>query len=492
MATGTRPAVAADLAACGDRFRALVREAAARARARGTPVLAALTHPLPAAGPDDLLALFARLARHEAATLWLPPEGPALLGLGNAGFPAPQAPAALERAWREAVAGALLEVDVPGPAVALLGGLAFDPQRPADAVWEGFPRRSLLLPRLLVGEAGGRRWCTLAAWVGPAAGDGEAELALALLAALGDGDDGAEEPAPIPAGAPETRDEPDRAAWRRTVTGALDEIARGRLRKLVVARRRWLRASAPFDPGAALRRLRAAEAGVTVFAVARGGRCFLGATPERLLRLTGTHLEVDCLAGSAPRGGSSAEDAARAAALLASGKDRDEHGIVVAAVREALAPYALALEVPPVPRIRRLRHVQHLYTPVRAWVRPGTGALALLARLHPTPAVAGWPREEALACLRRLEPFDRGLYAGPVGWVGPDGGGEFAVAIRSGLLAGATAVLYAGGGIVPGSDPDREYEETGWKLAALAEALGAGTGAVGPGGGPSAGEGAGA
>jgi isochorismate synthase len=206
------------------------------------------------------------------------------------------------------------------------------------------------------------------------------------------------------------------------------------------------------------------------------GGVFLGASPERLVRLHGGLLATSCLAGSIGRGADADADQALGARLLSSAKDLTEHAVVSEMLAESLAPICESLEVAPQPGLLRLSNVQHLYTPIHGTLalRPdGTRPciLDLVARLHPTPAVGGYPRSEALALIRRLEQLDRGWYAGPVGWLDHYGEGEFAVAIRSALLRAGEANLFAGCGIVGNSDPESEYRESCLKLKAMLGAL---------------------
>ena len=264
---------------------------------------------------------------------------------------------------------------------------------------------------------------------------------------------------------------PPAGRWQAMVAAALEAIGRGALHKVVLSRRVRVRGPAAFDPGLAVRRLRAAYPGCFVFAVARDREAFVGATPERLVRLRGGRLDTAALAGSTARGATPEADERLGRALLASPKERAEHALVVEMLRQALAPLCRVLSVPPEPRLLRLGNVQHLYTPISGAVE-GRSVLELVERLHPTPAVGGWPRAAALEFIRTHEPGSRGWYAAPVGWVDRRGEGEFAVAIRSGLLRGAEAWLFAGCGIVAGSDPAREYEETRLKLRPLLAALG--------------------
>ncbi|HLU12099.1 MAG TPA: chorismate-binding protein, partial [Oceanobacillus sp.] len=166
------------------------------------------------------------------------------------------------------------------------------------------------------------------------------------------------------------------------------------------------------------------------------------------------------------------EDDALAQEMLDSPKDRQEHAFVVSAVRERVRPYAKTMDVPDQPQIYRLQNIQHLYTPVRAELETHFDVLDLVGELHPTPALGGSPRRAALEAIDQLETEERGWYAAPVGWVDANGDGVFAVAIRSAVSAGNRARLYAGVGVVAESDPDKEWEETGWKFKPLLTALG--------------------
>jgi len=255
------------------------------------------------------------------------------------------------------------------------------------------------------------------------------------------------------------------------VAAVVRDVGRGAIEKLVLARRLRARVLGPLDPAAVIRRLRAEYGGCTVFAFSRGESCFLGATPERLVQLESGVVRADCLAGSTARGANDDEDQALGEALFADQKERHEHALVVRALRDALGPLCSSLSVPATPNLLSMPNVQHLHTPVEGEVNGERHVLELVERLHPTPAAGGLPTRAALPLIRSYEKFDRGWYSGPVGWVDGRGGGEFVVAIRSALLGGNQAHLYAGCGIVAGSDPEREYEESCLKLRPMLWAL---------------------
>ncbi len=260
--------------------------------------------------------------------------------------------------------------------------------------------------------------------------------------------------------------------YAANVARGVAAIRAGRYRKIVLARARDLRATTRFHPLRALNELRQRYGDCYAFSVGNGaGASFIGASPERLLSVADGRLRTEALAGSAPRGRTAGEDAALARQLLQSIKDRHEHELVVESIRRRLEHVGVVTaEVGP-PRVRQLSNVQHLATPLEAALPAGADIFRLAAELHPTPAVGGTPREAAIAHLRELESFPRGLYAGALGWVNHAGDGEFFVGIRSALMQGESARVYAGAGIVEGSIPEREFVETELKMRALRDAL---------------------
>ncbi|HEY9724551.1 MAG TPA: chorismate-binding protein, partial [Oscillatoriaceae cyanobacterium] len=197
-----------------------------------------------------------------------------------------------------------------------------------------------------------------------------------------------------------------------------------------------------------------------------GAESFLGASPELIFAQTGDRVYADCLAGTTARGATPAEDDALGQALLSNEKERREHAAVVTMVRGVLGPLTDTLSLPEVPALRVLPNVQHLHTPVEGRLKPKTDLTALLTGLHPTPAVCGTPREAARAFIQEVEGFARGWYAGAIGWVGLDEA-QFAVGIRSALLREREALVFAGAGLVVGSEPASEWLETERKAAPL-------------------------
>jgi menaquinone-specific isochorismate synthase len=261
-------------------------------------------------------------------------------------------------------------------------------------------------------------------------------------------------------------------SYQRAVRTALNEIERGDYEKIVLARALRYTTAEEFHPMGVLNHLRQRYPDCYSFSIANGrGQSFIGASPERLVRVANGRMHTTALAGSAARGDSASEDATLAQGLLHSEKDLREHRLVLDSIVGRLAGLGLTLEHPVHPRLLGLANVHHLHTPISANLPAGVHILDLVARLHPTPAVGGVPQEPALAAMRRVETFQRGLYAGPQGWVDHQGGGEFFVGIRSALIDGRTATAYAGAGIVAGSEPEKEFAETELKFKALIEAL---------------------
>jgi menaquinone-specific isochorismate synthase len=392
----------------------------------------------------------------EDGFVWCSPGG-ALVGTGLAArIPVGTGPGRIERA-AETVAALLDAVEVDDPAgtglgPAAVGALPFHPATPGE----------LVVPALLVrtGPAG-QAWAVL---TGP--GPSDPAPAADLLARLRSGAAGDRS-------WPRARrlDGPGGAglaAWRAAVEAALAAIGAGRLDKVVLAREAAVEAERPFPRAELLRRLRRRPGGST-FVYASGG--FVGASPELLVRREGRIATSRPMAGTVARGDSVAAEADGLARLTGSPKEAVEHRLVVDAVADGLAKVADRVQVGR-PEVVRLATVAHLATEVTAELTgPLPTALELAGLLHPTPAVGGSPRDAALAAIAALEPFDRGCYAGPVGWVDHAGDGEWAIALRCATLDGRRAHLLAGAGIVPGSDPDAEWAETEYKLRAVLEVL---------------------
>lgn len=259
--------------------------------------------------------------------------------------------------------------------------------------------------------------------------------------------------------------------FKQAVGSAVEKIRSSYLTKIVLANALDVKSSNYFNLFKSLNNLRKTHPNCYIFSTSNGkGQNFIGASPERLITIHSQQLISDALAGSAPRGKTPAEDAANANRLLNSIKERHEHSLVIDFITQRLTQLGL-LPQKLAPRLRQLSNIQHLWTPITAIVPPNVHPLKIVSQLHPTPAVAGATRDFACAEIRRYERFERGLYAAPLGWIDARGNCEFIVGIRSALIDGDRARLYAGAGIVAGSDPEKEFAEVQLKLQALLKAL---------------------
>jgi menaquinone-specific isochorismate synthase len=259
--------------------------------------------------------------------------------------------------------------------------------------------------------------------------------------------------------------------FKRSVSDCCESIQSNHLNKIVLAHAIDVKASTAFNLFQSLNNLRQLHPDCYVFSTSNGkGQNFIGASPERLISIHEQQLLTDALAGSIPRGKTVAEDAALANRLLNSEKERHEHRVVIDFITQRLERLGIIPQLL-TPRLRRLSNIQHLWTPIQAKVPHNVHPLEIVAALHPTPAVAGNGRNIACAKIRDYERFERGLYAAPLGWVNNKGNSEFIVGIRSALIDSDRARLYAGAGIVAGSNPDQETAEVQLKLQALLKAL---------------------
>ncbi|KZX21536.1 isochorismate synthase MenF [Rathayibacter tanaceti] len=348
--------------------------------------------------------------------------------------------------WRALAASATVDdpLGLPGTGLVAFGAFTFSSDSRATSV--------LIVPRTIVGSRDGRSWLTRIAPVGSSLPD------LPVEQALGQEYRVALEPGAM---SPE--------AYRAAVASAVATVRAGHLEKVVLARDLTGRLPRDADLRRVLGTLASGYPDCWTFAVDG----FVGASPETLVAVDRGIVSARVLAGTSARGADAADDAAAASALLASAKDRSEHAFALASLLHELHPHTRELSAGAEPFTLRLPNLWHLATDVRGLLGDASTALDLVGALHPTAAVAGTPTTEALALLKRLEPFDRGRYAGPVGWIDGHGDGEWAVGLRSAEVSpDGTITAWAGAGIVADSDPDSELAETGMKLRPMLDALG--------------------
>jgi menaquinone-specific isochorismate synthase len=381
-------------------------------------------------------------------------------------------------------------VGVPGSGPVAFGSFTFDPASDGSV---------LVLPATVLGRRNGQAWLTTIGSVQPAHADQAEATGPARAHAAGAGVVDGRVPVTTPGDVSWHEGSQSAAQWEEAVAAAVDRIKSGALRKVVLARDLYATAPVDLDVRALLGRLAARYPDCYTFGCAG----LVGATPELLIRREGTQISALVLAGTIPRGSTPGRDEALGAALLASVKDREEHDYAATGVRETLAPLCARLTMDDTPFLLRLANVQHLATSVTGTLaaprqtrtgraghhgepgaepgarhsergrrpEPPPSALALAAALHPTAAVCGTPTETAMELIRELEGMDRGRYAGPVGWVDAHGNGEWGIAMRCAELDGRRARLFAGCGIVAGSQPGAEQAEAQAKFRPMQDAL---------------------
>jgi menaquinone-specific isochorismate synthase len=391
--------------------------------------------------PVDLVGtLLQRLPHAHGVLAWVR-DGAGLVGWGEAARLEVVGPDrfAVARDWWQALVESWPvenEVAVRGSGPVAFGSFAFSPDEPSV----------LVVPEVVLGRMGGTTWLTTVgdpprlATPDPVTGPGELRYAHGEVAV--------------------TR-------FRTAVTEAVARIDRGELEKVVLAHDLLAVADADVDPRYVLGGLAAANPDCWTYAV----EGLVGATPELLISRVGDRVLSRVLAGTAPRGGDVDDDRRLVAGLVASDKDQQEHRLAVESLVDALEPHVTGLRAPEEPGVLELSNVTHLATDVTADLHDHAHVLDLLAALHPTAAVGGTPREAALTAIAELEGMHRGRYTGPTGWVDASGDGEWGIALRCAQLDGRSARLFAGCGIVAGSDADAEVLEAQAKFVPVRDAL---------------------
>ncbi len=458
---------------------ATLHRATTRAALAGRAVLASFTQPI---GPCDSLTIFnaLRLQGLGESFFWeKPEERRAFVGTGAATTiattgthcftSAAQSWRALQSSSVVGFAPGKLPSHVTGPI--LFGGFAFDSLHPHTQLWKDFPDGLLVLPYLLF--SGGEKNAAITLNLMVEALDDIEQRADQIVADVARLHATVEQQL----ARPRQLSQPVRLAmrnllpvetWKGLVAQAVEHIRQGAFEKVVLARAvQGIREEGAFAIDETLQRLRQSYPAAYIFAIQRGERYFVGATPERLVFAQDGQIRTMALAGSAPRGATEEEDQQIGQMLLSSEKNQHEHAIVVGMVRDALADLCSSVQVSERAQLLKLSNIQHLQTPIVGELLPGQSILEALQYLHPTPAVGGFPREAALAEIRQNEQLDRGWYAGPIGWIDKTGHGEFAVALRSALIDGNVATLFAGCGIVADSQPASEYAESCLKLKVM-------------------------
>ncbi len=430
----------------------------------------------------DMVARFAAAWRdHVDCGYWEQPDRDfAILGIGSATSIEAEGVtrfSTIDQRWRHLHDSIFIDRDEDCPrslGPMLLGGFAFANTPSTGGEWRGFTPARFFVPRTTFVRQDGRFFQIRCVRV-------DARDLVEKVASKFDHEDGeiGQTPSDVHQMGSEMSEPIDirgHAAWERLVTQGTDAISTETFEKVVLARAVHIRSKA-FNVRKALQNLVEHYPTCTTFAIGVDRGCFMGATPERLVQLSNDIVSISCIAGTAARGATEIDDARLGTQLLESDKNRREHAYVVETITNALAEHSDTVNVPTSPTLLRVRNLQHLYTPVTAKMKPGHSLFDLVADLHPTPAVGGTPRQPALAFIADHEMMDRGWYAAPIGWVDVGGNGEFVVGLRSGVVQQrdewADAYLFAGCGIVAGSQPDAELRESQLKLRPMLSALGA-------------------
>jgi menaquinone-specific isochorismate synthase len=440
--------------------------------------LATVTIPAPDLRPD----VFLRHARGEERGFWakgdrwVAHKGVAAELRGVSAPGVDRFEEAASQAHRLALEPLLPEGTARASRVRFYGGFSFRPDHVAQGVWADFPSWLFHMPVYeLEGEGSGDAWLRIRALVPADSGADvfvrmrrKAEALRAELTALGD--TGPRQPPDVAGRATVS----DRGAWEEAVRESLRAIRAGGISKAVLARTLEVELDAPVDPVDVVGHLYETNRGSYAFLFEPvPGTALVGAAPETVATLRDGVFHATAVAGSIRRGDTPREQAELAAKLLASEKDRVEQRIALDDMVARLQTVAHQIRTDPQPHVLTLARIQHLETEIRASVPPDVGILDMLRLLHPTPAVCGLPRDSAMAFLADEEPFERGWYAGPVGLFDAEGNGIFVPALRMGVSTGSGWRLFAGAGIVDGSVPALEWEETGIKFEPVLEALGA-------------------
>lgn len=377
-----------------------------------------------------------------------------------------------EQIWNELLNKAIIHnpFKKAGTGLMAIGGLAFDPKKDKTSLWENYSDSEFSIPEFVYVKAGNESYITINLRMSESNGMTEMEEYMRFLEEQLVNTSASyctETPTKIV-----SRVEVSPYEWKEMITRAKEEFKTSIMSKVVLARELRLQLSSKANIGTILQALKTQQPTSYIFAFEHGEDCFIGATPERLIKMEQQVLLSTCLAGTAPRGQSVEEDEKLRKGLLDDCKNRQEHDFVVQMIHQSIRPYTDNITIPEVPVVLPLKNMQHLYTPVTATLKDDYSIFNIIEKLHPTPALGGSPKVEALQFIRENERLDRGWYGAPVGWLDSNQNGEFAVAIRSGLIKGDKAHLFAGCGIVADSDPEEEYEETNMKFTPMLSALG--------------------
>lgn len=375
----------------------------------------------------------------------------------------------LEQQWKELTKNIVMEEQEPQPI--LFGGFTFDPENTESGEWDGFPQSYFTVATFQLIKQHEKTYVSIHLIT-------EKDNSAADFEQLREERDQLIHAAQVKElktyGKPEIHSiqERNKDGYFEAVEKATNSIRNKEADKVVIARSLELEFKEEPSSPQILYQIMNEQPESYLFGLERSSLRFFGATPERLVKVKDRYAYSACVAGSIKRGATAEEDKRLGEQLLSDSKNLKEHQYVVDMIESTFAKHCEDYKVPKRPKLLKIRDIQHLYTPVEGKLSPNATILQLVKHLHPTPALGGVPRRKSLEMIRKFEKMNRGLYAGPIGWMDADGNGEFVVAIRSAALIGNKAYLYAGGGIVADSNPMTEYEETLVKFRPMLRALG--------------------
>lgn len=375
----------------------------------------------------------------------------------------------ISKRWKSLCGGLIKEEKDKAPI--LFGGFSFDPKSAKDSEWNGFPSAYFVVPSFqLISK------------------DGETSVSINLITANENAVDEFEALRTerdrlihmaqmnefIPSAKPTVVSlvEIEKEQYMNAVEDVTAQIRNGEAEKVVIARSIKMNFEQEVSSVTALHHISNEQQESYHFGLQKDGQLFFGATPERLIEITNGRAYSACVAGSSERGKTAEDDRLLGEALLADRKNLEEHQYVVNMISDVFNEYCTDISMSSNPKLMKIRDIQHLFTPIEAKVEKDIDIFSFVEALHPTPALGGVPTNKSMDIIREEEQMDRGYYAAPIGWTDTEGNGEFAVAIRSALLNGDCAYLYAGGGIVADSEVEKEYEETWVKFRPVLRALG--------------------
>jgi menaquinone-specific isochorismate synthase len=373
----------------------------------------------------------------------------------------------IENEWKRFNKKLISTFEQVGTGPILFGGFSFDPMKENSELWAGFSEAKFVMPTIMLTVSNGKSYMTINKLITPF---DQLDKCLQHFEQFVEMKPNYQ--LDCEKGNEFASIELKTSEWIEAVEKATSDIRAKEMDKVVLAREVRLEFSNTINPYQVVGRLQREQPTSFIFGFENGQQYFIGATPERLVKKEENHVLSTCLAGSIKSGKDNDEDQQLGDQLLQDDKNLIEHSIVVKMIKEAFDQFCDEVVSPMDPTLLKTKNIQHLYTPVKGLAREGHTLFSMVERLHPTPALGGFPKEKAIEKIREFEPMHRGWYGGPIGWLDHEDNGEFVVAIRSGLIEGNKAALFAGCGIVAESEPESEYHETKIKLKPMLSALG--------------------